>query len=93
MLARLIRFSEVGNKSLFISDSPSNRKLIVFVHGFACTADVFERQYTNPKMLENLHIVRAHFDLSFLWVTRTLINYRARRFDTTCAALDAATFR
>ncbi|KAE9407146.1 alpha/beta-hydrolase [Gymnopus androsaceus JB14] len=31
---------------------------VVFIHGFMCTADVFDKQYTNTAMLENLYIVR-----------------------------------
>jgi len=31
---------------------------IVFVHGFACSAKIFEKQFTDPEMLENLYMVR-----------------------------------
>ncbi|KAK7464207.1 hypothetical protein VKT23_006373 [Stygiomarasmius scandens] len=31
---------------------------VVFIHGFVFTADVFEKQYVNPTMLENLYIIR-----------------------------------
>ncbi|KAJ3813481.1 alpha/beta-hydrolase [Lentinula aff. lateritia] len=35
-----------------------SKPAVVFIHGFACTADAFNKQYSNPKMLENLYIIR-----------------------------------
>ncbi|KAE9402061.1 alpha/beta-hydrolase [Gymnopus androsaceus JB14] len=35
-----------------------SKPAVVFVHGFACTSDVFEKQYTDAMMLENLYIIR-----------------------------------
>lgn len=31
---------------------------VIFIHGLACTALVFEKQFSEPRMLENLYMIR-----------------------------------
>lgn len=31
---------------------------MVFIHGFACTSLVFAKQWNDPVLLENLHLIR-----------------------------------
>ncbi|KAE9404384.1 alpha/beta-hydrolase [Gymnopus androsaceus JB14] len=35
-----------------------SKPAVVFIHGFACTADAFDKQYTDPMMLQKLYIIR-----------------------------------
>ena len=35
----------------------SSNPAIVFIHGFACSAMIFEKQFTDPEMLESLYMV------------------------------------
>lgn len=39
------------------SGNPSN-PAVVFIHGYCCTADFFEKQVTDSKLLERVYMVR-----------------------------------
>ncbi|GBE79337.1 Alpha/Beta hydrolase protein [Sparassis latifolia] len=47
-----------GTKLWAESAGDPSKPALVFIHGLACTALGFERQFTDPKLLENLHLVR-----------------------------------
>ncbi|KAJ3786495.1 alpha/beta-hydrolase [Lentinula aff. detonsa] len=50
--------SSDGTKIWAAACGNSSKPAVVFIHGFACTADAFDKQYTNPTMLEDLYIIR-----------------------------------
>ena len=35
-----------------------SKPAVVFIHGFSCTALHFSKQFSDPKLLENLHLIR-----------------------------------
>ncbi|KAF9058625.1 alpha/beta-hydrolase [Rhodocollybia butyracea] len=47
-----------GTKIWAAAAGNPSKPAVVFIHGFACIADAFEKQYTNATMLENLYIIR-----------------------------------
>lgn len=49
--------SSDGTKIWAAACGNTSKPAVVFIHGFMCTADVFDKQYTNTTMLENLYIV------------------------------------
>ncbi|KAJ3718857.1 alpha/beta-hydrolase [Lentinula raphanica] len=50
--------SSDGTKIWAAASGNPSKPAVVFIHGFACTADAFDKQYTNHEMLENLYIIR-----------------------------------
>ena len=44
---------------------------VVFIPGFSCTALAFEKQFEDPKLLENLHLVRFRHTIRFSVIDAT----------------------
>jgi len=47
-----------GTKIWAADHGNPSKPAVVFIHGFACVSDAFEKQYNDATMLENLHIIR-----------------------------------
>ena len=48
-----------GHKLYAEATGDRARPHIVFVHGLGCTVHAFDAQFTDPRMLENLYMVRS----------------------------------
>jgi hypothetical protein len=55
--------SHDGTKLWACSTGDSSKPTVVFIPGLACIAQAFEKQWVDPELLRNLHLVRNLFGI------------------------------
>ena len=54
---------------------------VVFIPGFSCTALAFEKQFDNPKLLENLYLVGSRDTIHWFLAYQRIIPLHQVRYD------------